>query len=112
MTRFLSVLELWEFQNKYDIMDSDGTKIYSMKEKSSICQRLWCGNARKLKLHVKDDQGQEILTFDRPLRCMQCCCQGCYPDHLQVGPVDNVIETLPTTRPALQTRISHEIGRD
>ena len=32
----------------------------------------------------EDTDGQVLLDFDRPLRCQDCCCTGCYPNWTQL----------------------------
>ena len=32
----------------------------------------------------EDTEGQVLLDFDRPLRCQDCCCTGCYPNWTQL----------------------------
>ena len=46
--------------------------------------RFFCGNARELSLSFQDNTGHEFLRFERPLRCMDCCCNPCYPHYTQV----------------------------
>ena len=33
---------------------------------------------------LQDMNGKELLRFDRPLKCMECPCDGCYPNWTQV----------------------------
>ena len=43
-----------------------------------------CANARPLQVSFQDLEGNEMLKFDRPLRCMECCCAGFYPNWTQL----------------------------
>ena len=74
----------YEFENKYQLLDEYGTQLYYLKEKSTCCMRFCCGNARELSLSFRDNTGDEFLRFERPLRCMECCCIACYPNYTQV----------------------------
>ena len=48
--------------------------------------RYCCGQARALSVSFQDNQGNEILRFERPLRCLGCCSDCCYPSLTQVMP--------------------------
>ena len=78
------VLECWEYKNKYDVVDESGSKVFFLQEESDFCSRMWCANARPLQVSFQDTEGQELLRFDRPLRCMQCCIPAFYPNYTQV----------------------------
>ena len=38
----------------------------------------------RLQVALETNDGIELLRFDRPLRCMECPCDSCYPDMTQV----------------------------
>jgi len=80
----LELMECWEFTNKYDVMDDDGAHVFFLKEESSCLMRSCCANARELEVSFQDMNGTELLRFDRPLKCMECPCSGCYPNWTQV----------------------------
>lgn len=80
----LELLECWEYKNKYDVVDESGSKVFFLQEESDFCSRMWCANARPLQVSFQDTEGQELLRFDRPLRCMQCCIPAFYPNYTQV----------------------------
>merc|ERR1712141_551180 len=80
----LELLNCWEFQNKYKIIDENGDQLYFLKEESSCCMRWCCGQARALSVSFQDNQGNEILRFERPLRCLGCCSDCCYPNLTQL----------------------------
>ena len=82
--RFLEVAGLWEHKNRYTVSDQDGTVLYVLKEDSDCCTRIYCGNVRDFRMTLEDTEGQVLLDFDRPLRCSDCCCSGCYPNWSQV----------------------------
>lgn len=79
----IAVLNCWEFTNKYDVWDESGTAVFFLKEQSGCLSRMCCAAARPLEVSFQDMSGNEILKFDRPLRCQDCPCSGCYPDWLQ-----------------------------
>ena len=59
--------------------------MYFLKEESSCCMRWCCGQARALSVSFQDNQGNEILRFERPLRFLGCCSDCCYPSLTQVN---------------------------
>ena len=77
-------MECWEYQNKYDVFDQQGGNIFFLKEESGCLDRCCCANARALEVSFQDLQGNELLRFDRPLRCMEMPCDCCYPNYTQV----------------------------
>ena len=78
------VFGCWEYSNKYDVWNEQGDKVFFMKEESGCLDRICCANIRALQVSFQDLQGNELLRFDRPLRCVDCCCNGCYPNWTQV----------------------------
>ena len=77
-------MNCWEFTNKYKVLDEPGAQLYYLKEESTCCMRLCCGEIRKLKISFQDNQSNEILTFERPIRRKDQCCDCCYPNCTQV----------------------------
>ena len=65
-------------------MDEDGNQLYFLQEESSCFMRSCCANSRELQVSFQTNDGQEILRFNRPLRCMECCSDCCYPNWTQV----------------------------
>jgi hypothetical protein len=80
------VLNICERKNKYDVMDENGTKIYTLLEDSSWIGRAMCANARPFRMNLfkTSNDISPILTFVRPFRCMGCCSDCCYPNHVQL----------------------------
>ena len=58
--------------------------MFFLLEQSDCCARQCFGQARPLQISFQSNDGQEILKFDRPLRCLECCCDSCYPNWTQV----------------------------
>jgi len=80
----LELLNCWEYSNKYKAMDEDGNQLYFLQEESSCLMRSCCANSRELQVSFQTNDGQEILRFNRPLRCMECCSDCCYPNWTQL----------------------------
>ncbi|KAM7292193.1 phospholipid scramblase 2 [Ixodes scapularis] len=67
----------FETQNKYTIKNSMGQKVYHATEDTDCCTRNCCGPARPFDIKVADNSGNEVLHFQRDLRCTSCCCPCC-----------------------------------
>jgi len=80
----LELLNCWEYTNKYKVIDEDGSQMFFLLEQSDCCARQCFGQARPLQISFQSNDGQEILKFDRPLRCLECCCDSCYPNLTQL----------------------------
>ena len=81
----ITVLEFWEYVNKYDVWDAEsGSQVFFLKEESGCLMRCCFANARALEISFQDMDGQELLRFERPLKCMGCPCDMCYPNCTQV----------------------------
>ena len=52
-TFFFSVMECWEYQNKYDVADENGEQTFFLKEESSCLMRSCCANARELEVSMQ-----------------------------------------------------------
>ena len=52
-TFFFSVMECWEYQNKYDVADENGEQTFFLKEESSCLMRMCCANARELEVSMQ-----------------------------------------------------------
>ncbi len=79
------VCNIFELQNKYDLLGPDGQKILFLREDSTCFMRWCCGKTRALSVIFEDSRGDEVLRLERPLRCSDCCCDFCYPDWTQVA---------------------------
>ena len=61
ITFFFSVMECWEYQNKYDVADENGEQTFFLKEESSCLMRSCCANARELEVSMQG-VGHQILS--------------------------------------------------
>ncbi|XP_053209675.1 phospholipid scramblase 2-like [Panonychus citri] len=57
----------FETNNKYQILNNSGEKLWNVKE----------GPIRSFDLNLFDDQKNKILNITRPLRCQSCCYPCC-----------------------------------
>ena len=56
----------------YEILDNYGHHPfmnYYMKEETTFFCRFFCENLRRLKISLCSNDGQEVLRFERPLKC-------------------------------------------
>ncbi|XP_015342456.1 phospholipid scramblase 1 isoform X1 [Marmota marmota marmota] len=73
----LEVLTGFETNNKYEIKNSLGQRVYFAVEENDCCTRNCFGSARPFTLKVLDNLGREVITLHRPLACSSCCCPCC-----------------------------------
>ncbi|XP_066097814.1 phospholipid scramblase 1-like [Saccopteryx bilineata] len=83
--------------NKYEIKNSLGQKIYVALEDSNLCTQNCCGPCRPFTLRILDLLGREVITLKRPYRCATCCCNF-YQQEMRIyippgPPVGYVIQT-------------------
>ena len=75
-----AVITGFETENKYEVKNSVGQKVFYAAEDSSCCSRYWCGTIRDFEMSILDNFGREVIHVSRPLACQSCC----YPCCLQV----------------------------
>lgn len=73
----LEVLIGFETNNKYEIKNILGQRIYFAVEDTDCCTRNCCGTNRPFTMRILDLMGREVITLQRPLRCTSCCCPCC-----------------------------------
>ncbi|XP_034852306.1 phospholipid scramblase 1 isoform X2 [Mirounga leonina] len=73
----LEVLTGFETNNRYEIKNSFGQRIYFAAEDTDFCTRNCCGASRPFTMRILDNMGQEVITLERPLKCDSCCFPCC-----------------------------------
>ncbi|KAM4694133.1 phospholipid scramblase 2-like [Discoglossus pictus] len=73
----LEVLTGFETNNKYEIKNSMGQRVYFAAEENDCCTRNCCGSARSFSMTIIDNTGREIMRLMRPYRCSSCCFPCC-----------------------------------
>ncbi|XP_063305894.1 phospholipid scramblase 1-like [Pelobates fuscus] len=76
-TELLEAITGFETCNQYELRNSMGQRVFSVRERSSLCARWCCGSLRPLTLQVFDSSGREVIHFIRPLKCASCCFSCC-----------------------------------
>ncbi|KAM8953153.1 phospholipid scramblase 1-like [Pelodytes ibericus] len=79
----LEVITGFETNNKYEIKNSMGQRVYFATEENDCCNQYFCGSARSFTITVVDNTSREVMRFTRPLRC-NCCCTPCCLQKLEV----------------------------
>ncbi|XP_051482628.1 phospholipid scramblase 1 isoform X1 [Apus apus] len=76
-TELLEILTGFETNNKYEIKNTLGQRVYFAAEDNDCCTRNCCGPSRPFTLRILDNMGHEVITLQRPLRCSSCCFPCC-----------------------------------
>uniref|UniRef100_A0A8C2N0I9 Phospholipid scramblase n=1 Tax=Cricetulus griseus TaxID=10029 RepID=A0A8C2N0I9_CRIGR len=98
----LEVLTGFETNNKYEIKNSLGQRVYFAVEDTDCCTRNCCGASRPFTLRILDNLGQEVMTLERPLRCSSCCFPCCLQEiEIQAPPGVPVGYVTQTWHPCL-----------
>uniref|UniRef100_A0A8C3YL15 Phospholipid scramblase n=1 Tax=Catagonus wagneri TaxID=51154 RepID=A0A8C3YL15_9CETA len=98
----LEVLTGFETNNKYEIKNSLGQRIYFAAEDTDCCTRNCCGPSRPFTMRIIDNMGQEVITLERPLRCTSCCFPCCLQEiEIQAPPGIPVGYVTQTWHPCL-----------
>ncbi|XP_039445017.1 phospholipid scramblase 2-like isoform X7 [Culex pipiens pallens] len=84
----------FETANKYTVKNTLGQKVYWAVEDTDCCTRNCCGPARPFDMKVLDFYQNEVLHFNRPLRCQSCCFPCCLQELEVSAPPGNVIGTV------------------
>ncbi|XP_045150969.1 phospholipid scramblase 1 [Echinops telfairi] len=98
----LEVLTGFETNNKYEIKNSLGQRVYFAVEDTDCCTRNCCGPGRPFTMKILDNMGREVMMLERPLRCSSCCCPCCLQEiEIQAPPGVPVGYVIQTWHPCL-----------
>ncbi|XP_076453825.1 phospholipid scramblase 1-like [Babylonia areolata] len=67
----------FETNNKYQVLNSLGQRVFMAVEDTCCCTRCCCGSSRPFDIKLMDNTKKEIVHLERPLRCefcLFCCC--------------------------------------
>lgn len=67
----------YESNNRYEIKNSMGQRVYFAVEDTCCCTRNQCGSDRPFDINIIDNRGREVIHLDSPLRCDSCWCPCC-----------------------------------
>ncbi|XP_050399524.1 phospholipid scramblase 1 [Patella vulgata] len=78
--QLLDVVEVllgWQRNSRYQILDKEGNQIIYIFEVADCYARQCLGGMREFSMKATDDDGVELLSVHRPLRCTSRCCWIC-----------------------------------
>ena len=87
----MEIMTGWETQNKYEIKNSMGQKVYFAEEDSGCCGRCCCGNARAWDINILDNFQKPVLRLSRGLKCSHCCFPCCLQEVEVQAPIGTTI---------------------
>ncbi|XP_071293773.1 phospholipid scramblase 1 isoform X3 [Agelaius tricolor] len=67
----------FEENNKYELKNALGQRVYFAAEDTDCLTRNCCGPSRPFTMRITDNLGREVIRLHRPLRCSACCCPCC-----------------------------------
>ncbi|KAM9316492.1 phospholipid scramblase 1-like [Gastrophryne carolinensis] len=73
----LEALLGYEENNKYEIKNSMGQRVYFAAEQNDCCTRNFIGPSRPFVITIIDNSGREVIRVSRPFRCSLCCFPCC-----------------------------------
>ncbi|KAG8445324.1 hypothetical protein GDO86_010203 [Hymenochirus boettgeri] len=98
----LEVLTGFETNNKYEIKNSMGQRVYFAAEENDCCTRNCCGPGRPFTMAIVDNTGREIMKLIRPCRCSSCCCPCCLQKlEVQAPPGETIGYVIQNWHPCL-----------
>ena len=93
-TEMVEVFLGCETKNKYRVLDPYGRQIFYAKEDTDICTRQCCGAIRPFDMILTDESDQEVIHFNRPLRCGSCCYPCCLQEIEIQSPAGIVVGSM------------------
>ncbi|XP_066477615.1 phospholipid scramblase 1-like [Tiliqua scincoides] len=90
----IEVLELifgFETNNKYEIKNAMGQRVYFAAEDNDCCTLNCCGTLRPFRIKIFDNMGLQVMELQRPCRCDCCCCPCCLQELEVHAPPGNPI---------------------
>lgn len=67
----------FETNNKFNVKNSMGQKVYWAAEVNDCCTRNCCGPLRRFKMKVYDAYQNDVIHLRRPAACDTCCFPCC-----------------------------------
>lgn len=81
----------YEQNNKYEVLNTLGQRIYYAVEDTCCCTRNCCGSARPFDIKILDNRNKEVIHLSRGLRCSTCWCPCCLQKVTVEAPPGKVI---------------------
>lgn len=87
----LEILTGFETNNKYQVLNSLGQKVFFAVEDTDCCTRQMCGSLRAFDMKILDNAGREVVHLERPFRCKSCWYPCCLQEMTVCAPPGQVI---------------------
>ncbi|XP_005111960.1 phospholipid scramblase 2 [Aplysia californica] len=81
----------FETNNKYEVLNTMGQRVYMAVEDTCCCTRCCCGASRPFDMKILDNHKKEVMHLSRPLRCSTCWCPCCLQKMTVEAPKGSVI---------------------
>lgn len=81
----------FETNNKYEVVNTLGQRVYVAAEDTNFCVRNCCGNSRPFKMKIYDNSTKEVIRMHRYLRCKSCWFPCCLQKMVVEAPIGTVI---------------------
>lgn len=81
----------YETNNKYEVLNSLGQRVFYAVEDTCCCTRNCCGHHRPWDIKILNNQSKEVMHLSRGLRCNCCLCPCCLQKVTVEAPPGNVI---------------------
>ncbi|KAK3598596.1 hypothetical protein CHS0354_039618 [Potamilus streckersoni] len=81
----------FEMNNKYEIVNTMGQRIFYAVEDTCCCSRNCCGHHRPFDIKILNNQSKEVMHLSRGLRCSTCWCPCCLQKVTVEAPAGNII---------------------
>ncbi|XP_067671242.1 phospholipid scramblase 1-like [Haliotis asinina] len=81
----------YETNNKYEILNTLGQRLFMAVEDTCCCTRNCCGNTRPFDIKILDRNNREVIHLSRPLRCSSCFFPCCLQKVEVQAPLGNTI---------------------
>lgn len=81
----------YETNNKYEILNTLGQRIFYAAEDTCCCTRNCCGHHRPWDIKILNNQSKEVMHLSRGLRCNTCFCPCCLQKVTVEAPPGQVI---------------------
>ncbi|KAF6119913.1 hypothetical protein HJG60_010292 [Phyllostomus discolor] len=102
----LEVIIKIETNNKYEIKNSLGQRIYFAVEDTDCCTRNCSASFRPSTMRIFDLMSREVITLEKPQRCTSCCCPCCLQEIEIYSPPGTLIGYVIRARHPYQRKVT------
>jgi hypothetical protein len=87
----------WDTNNKYEIQNAAGQRVYFAAEDTETCMRVCCKQGRGFTINIIDNLNQVVMKMRRDFKCCACscscfaCCDCCAHEVIVEAPAGNII---------------------